>query len=75
MRGWTIAALVVALSAPAAAQQSSTQPGGAPHVEVPAIVTRGLDAYRTGGLGAAVDVWLAGSRRRKGASKISSPLG
>ena len=61
MRAWRIAALVVALSGPAAAQQSSTQPGGALHSDVPAIVTRGLDAYRTGGLGAAADVWLAGS--------------
>jgi hypothetical protein len=61
MRGWIIVALVVALSGPATAQQPSTQAGGALRSDVPAIVTRGLDAYRTGGLGAAADVWLVGS--------------
>ena len=51
-----MAALLAA--APLGAQQ---RPAAAPRPEVPAIITRGLEAYRTGGLGAAVDVWIEGS--------------
>lgn len=57
MSGWTTAALVAALAAaPAGAQQAVPARG-----DVPAIVTRGLEAYQARGLGAALDVWLAGS--------------
>ena len=62
MKALTVAALMaVAVSGPGAAQQPGTQPAGGPHADVPAIVTRGLEAYRTGGLAAAADIWLAGS--------------
>jgi hypothetical protein len=47
-------------TAPLGAQRPSVD-AAAPRVEVPAIITRGLEAYRAGGLGAALDIWLAGN--------------
>ena len=41
-----------------AQQPSATTPS---RLEVPAIVTIGLDAYRRAGLDSAIDMWLAGS--------------
>lgn len=61
MSRWIIAALIAAGLSRAAGAQASPPPSGATRVDVPAIVTRGLEAYRTGGIGAAADVWLVGS--------------
>ena len=60
MRIYEIAVIVAFVSAaPLRAQR--TPNAGTTRAEVPAIVTRGLEAYRAYGLSGALDVWLAGS--------------
>ena len=60
VRIYEIAVIVAFVSAsPLRAQPAANARTTRP--EVPAIVTRGLEAYRASGLSGAVDVWLAGS--------------
>ena len=60
MRIYEIAVIVAFVSAsPLCAQRAPN--AGTTRPDVPAIVTRGLEAYRANGLSGAVDVWLAGS--------------